>query len=376
MGADYPRKIIHIDMDAFYASVEVRDNPQLTGLPVVVGGPPASRGVVAAASYEARKYGIRSAMPSARAARLCPQAVFLRPNFEKYRAVSGQIHDIFQRYTDLVEGLSLDEAYLDVTRNHLGVPSATRLAQAIKRDILAETRLTASAGVAPNKFLAKVACEERKPNGLFVIRPQDVAAFLLTLPVAKVPGVGQVTLERLQALGVATCGDLQRLSLAELVHHFGRRGEYFYQICRGSDDRPVEPSRDRKSVSVEDTFAEDHDSAPWLLDKLRDLAGRLADRMARAEARGRTVTLKLRLADFRIFTRSRTLPASVDDAETLFAVGRELYEQSGFTGQKLRLLGLGVSQLDGDPHGAEDGRQLSLWDGAPAEAPPGSGSAV
>ncbi len=374
MGANYPRKIIHIDMDAFYASVEVRDHPKLTGLPVVVGGAPASRGVVAAASYEARKYGIRSAMPSARAARLCPQAVFLPPNFENYRAVSAQIHEIFQRYTGLVEGLSLDEAYLDVTQNRLGVPSATRLAQAIKREIVAETRLTASAGVAPNKFLAKVASEERKPNGLFVIRPQDVASFLLTLPVAKVPGVGQVTLERLKALNIATCGDLQGMPLAELVHRFGRRGEYFHQICRGNDDRPVEPSRERKSVSVEDTFAEDHDHLPWLLVKMRDLAERLARRMEQAEARGHTVTLKLRLADFRSFTRSRTLPHAVDDAETLFAVGRELYQQSGLAGQKLRLLGLGVSQLDGDPEPAEDLRQMTLWDGAAPDelASPGS----
>lgn len=372
MASDFPRKIIHIDMDAFYASVEVRDNPQLRGLPVVVGGPPGSRGVVAAASYEARKYGIRSAMPSARAHRLCPQAVFLPPHFGKYREVSGQIHAIFHRYTDLVEGLSLDEAYLDVTRNPVGMPSATRIAQAIKRDILAETRLTASAGVAVNKFLAKVACEERKPNGLFVIRPQDVAAFLLTLPVAKVPGVGHVTLARLKEQGIETCRDLQQRSLAELVHQFGRRGEWFYQICRGIDDRPVEPSRDRKSISVEDTFAEDHDGAGWLMEKLRDLAGRLAARIAAAETRGRTVTLKLRLADFRIFTRSRTLPESVGDEETLFAVGRELYEQSGLAGQKLRLLGLGVHQLDGEPGQEADGRQLTLFEPTAADesAPP------
>jgi DNA polymerase-4 len=371
MANNHPRKIIHIDMDAFYASVEMRDNPKLAGLPVVVGGPPDSRGVVAAASYEARKYGIRSAIPSARAYRLCPQAVFLRPNFEKYRAVSHTIHEIFHRYTDLVEGLSLDEAYLDVTRNRVGAPSATRIAQAIKRDILAETKLTASAGVAPNKFLAKVASEERKPNGLFVIRPQDVAPFVAALSVAKVPGVGHVTLERLKQLDIATCGDLQRVPLAALVHHFGRRGEYFYRIARGVDDRPVEPSRDRKSISIEDTFAEDHAAADWLMDRLKDLAERLGERMAQAEAKGRTITLKMRLADFRILTRSRTIAASTADAHTLLAVGRELYAQSGFTGQKLRLLGLGVSQLDGEPAGTEDGRQLSLWSLPSAGAAPG-----
>jgi DNA polymerase-4 len=367
MTASAPRKIIHIDMDAFYASVEIRDNPELAGLPVVVGGPPAGRGVVAAASYEARKYGIHSAMPSARAYRLCPQAVFLRPDFGKYQRVSAQIHGIFHRYTPLVEGVSLDEAYLDVTRNLAGEPSATRIAQAIKRDILAETRLTASAGVAPNKFLAKVASEERKPNGLFVIRPRDVAAFMLVLPVEKVPGVGQVTLKRLRSLGIATCGDMQRLSLAELTHHFGRRGEYFHRICRGIDGRPVEPERERKSVSVEDTFAEDHGEADWLLAKLEELARRLQARMAEAGAQGRTVTLKLKLADFRSFTRSRTLSHPVSDAATLCAVGRELFAQSGLAGQKLRLLGLGVSHLEDQPRSESGNRQLSLWDGAAAE---------
>lgn len=366
MATGEPRKIIHIDMDAFYASVEIRDHPELAGLPVVVGGSPAGRGVVAAASYEARKYGIRSAMPSARAYRLCPQAVFLRPDFGKYQRVSAQLHAIFRRYTPLVEGLSLDEAYLDVTCNLVGESSATRIAQAIKRDILAETRLTASAGVAPNKFLAKVASEERKPNGLFVIRPRDVDAFMLALPVEKVPGVGKVTLAHLRSLGVVTCGDMQRLSLAELTHHFGRRGEYFHHICRGIDDRPVEPERERKSVSVEDTFAEDHGEADWLLAKLEDLARRLERRLVEADARGRTVTLKLKRADFRLFTRSRTLAHPVSDAATLCAIGRELLAESGLAGHRLRLLGLGVSHLDQQAPPEAGSRQLTLWDGITA----------
>ena len=216
-----PRKIIHVDMDAFYASVEMRDNPALRGHPVVVGGAPNSRGVVAAASYEARKFGIHSAMPCAQAARRCPQAVFVPPNFDKYRHVSGQIHEIFQRYTALVEPLALDEAYLDVTRNMARTPSATRIAEQIKAAIRAETGLTASAGVAPNKFLAKVASEERKPDGLFVIRPEQVADFLVTLPLSRVPGVGPVTLAQLQELGATTCGQLQQVPLEVLAKKFG-----------------------------------------------------------------------------------------------------------------------------------------------------------
>lgn len=358
------RKIIHIDMDAFFASVEVRDNPALRGQPVVVGGSPDSRGVVAAASYEARVFGIHSAMPCARAYRLCPQAVFLRPNFEQYREVSRQIRDIFFRYTSLVEPLSLDEAYLDVTENHLGNPSATRIAQAIKAEILEKTGLTASAGVAPNKFLAKIASDEKKPNGLFVIRPQDVSNFVKTLPLRKVPGVGKATQEIFDAMGVHTCGELESLSLAELNHRFGKRGTWFHRIAKGIDDRPVESERKTKSVSVEDTFAEDHDDPAWLSGQLEELTGRLAARLRKAGLKGRTVTLKLRTSDFHTVTRSSTLPGHTDDEGEILARVRELFQASGLMGQNFRLLGVGMHQLDNDAPAEEDPMQLGFpWAG-------------
>jgi DNA polymerase-4 len=351
-------------MDAFYASVEVRDNPALRGLPVVVGGSPQSRGVVAAASYEARRYGIRSAMPCSRAYRLCPEVVFIQPSFEKYRAVSEQIRQIFHRYSDLVEPLSLDEAYLDVTENKVGEPSATRIAQAIKNDIRAETELTASAGVAPNKFLAKIASEERKPDGLFVIRPEDVASFVAALPLEKVPGIGRATLERLSALELHTCGQLQALALAELIHRFGKRGEWFYELARGIDERPVQPDQERKSVSIEDTFAEDHSDPEWLLARLAELCEGLTLRLKKAGVKGRTVTLKLRLADFRTFTRSHTVLRHTDERAEILAEATRLFHQSGLAGQKLRLLGVGLSQLDTVPAEALAARQLEFpWAG-------------
>ncbi|MEE8436043.1 MAG: DNA polymerase IV [bacterium] len=352
------RKIIHIDMDAFYASVEIRDNPALQGLPVVVGGSPTSRGVVAAASYEARRFGIHSAMACSRADRLCPQAVFIPPSFEKYRAVSGEIRAIFHRVTDLVEPLSLDEAYLDVTENRVGNPSATRIAEVIRADILRDTKLTASAGVAPNKFLAKIASDERKPDGLFVIRPQDVAAFVKILPLGKVPGIGKATLRAFEALGMTTCGQLESLSLAELTHRFGKRGAYFHRIARGIDDRAVEPHRKRKSVSIEDTFAEDHDEPEWLLERLAELSAGLAGRMVSAGVKGRTLTVKLRTAEFHTITRSITLAAPTDEEVTIRAQAEALFRNSGLMGEKLRLLGLGLSQLDNAP--PEPGRESQL----------------
>ena len=356
------RKIIHVDMDAFFASVEVRDEPALRGLPVVVGGSPDSRGVVMAASYEARRFGIHSAMPCSRAARLCPQATFLPPNFKKYRAVSSQIREIFDRYTDLVEPLSLDEAYLDVTQNHLQSPSATWIARDIKRVIFQETALTASAGVASNKFLAKVASDEKKPDGLFVIPPEDVPGFLINLPLGKVPGIGRVTLQAFGDLGVSTCGELQALPMAQLTGQFGKRGEYFYRIARGIDERPVEAHREAKSLSIEDTFPEDHDDQEWLLAKVGELAEGLEKRLRAAGVRGRTLTLKLRLADFRILTRSTTLAEHFDDAPTLKKLGTELFLHSGVVGKKFRLLGLGLSHLDKEEGTRRD--QLELpWAG-------------
>ncbi len=355
------RRIIHIDMDAFYASVEIRDRPELKGLPVVVGGPPNSRSVVMAASYEARKYGIRSAIPCSRAQRLCAQAVFIPPDFSKYRAASARIHEIFHRYTPLVEGLSLDEAYLDVTAQVTRERTATQIARDIKREILAATGLTASAGVAFNKFLAKIASDVNKPDGMFVIPPERAAAFLAELPVGRIPGVGKVTEAALDSSGIRTCGDLLKLTRDELEERFGRRGAYFHEIVRGRDDRPVEPNRERKSISIEDTFAADADDPAWLVERVRELATGLAQRAANAGVRGRTVTLKLKLADFKIFTRSGTLPEPTNRAEVLLETGTRLFWQSGLVGQKMRLLGLGLSHLDeGDVSAPPPGAQMAL----------------
>ena len=357
------KQYAHVDMDTFYVSVELLYRPELRGQPVVVGAPGDQRGVVAAASYEARKFGIHSAMPSSRAQRLCPRVVFLRPNFEKYRAVSRQIREIFHRYTHLVEPLSLDEAYLDVTDNLVHSPSATWIAQDLKSAIYAETALTASAGVSINKFLAKIASEEKKPDGLFVVRPRDVQRFLKELPLGKVPGIGRVTRQQFSELGVHTCGDLQRLSPDELTARFGKRGDYFYRLARGEDDRPVEPHRERKSISIEDTFAEDHDDEDWLLDKLRELTAGLEKRCLAGGVKGRTVTLKMRLADFRIVTRSVTGPEYLGDAAAILPLATRLYRDSGLAGHKLRLLGVGLSHLDTERRLVAppvDDRQLGL----------------
>lgn len=362
MDGERNRKIIHVDMDAFYASVEIRDDPTLRGRPVVVGGSPQSRGVVAAASYEARKFGIHSAMPSSRALRLCPQLVFLRVNFEKYRAASRQIRQIFHRYTHLVEPLSLDEAFLDVTENLVGSPSATWIAQDIKSAIYSETALTASAGVSVNKFLAKIASDERKPDGLFVIRPQDVQRFLRDLPLGKVPGVGRVTQQTFAKMEIHSCGDLQALSLEELTARFGKRGAYFHRLARGLDDRPVEPHRERKSISIEDTFAEDHHEQDWLLDKLKELSDGLEARCKPNNIKGRTVTLKMRLADFRILTRSVTGTEYLGDAQSILPLVTRLYQDSGVAGNKLRLLGVGLAHLNTESKAVAPGddRQLGL----------------
>lgn len=339
------RKIIHVDMDAFYASIEQRDRSELKGRPIAVGGSPNGRGVVAAASYEARKFGIRSAMPSARAAKLCPDLIFVQPRFESYRAVSHQVRDIFARYTDLVEPLSLDEAYLDVTANKQGLASATLTAKAIRDDIFAETGLTASAGVAANKFLAKVATEINKPNGQAVILPEQVAEFLFRLPVAKIFGVGPVTERKLKSMGIETAGDLQRLSVEELTGEFGKLGQWYYDIARGIDERPVSPDRERKSVSAEETFAEDYADLNWLRGYLMRIAERVAERLRKNELKGRTIVVKVKYDDFQQVTRSRTLAAAVDDLDTLIRVGCELLRETEAGERRVRLLGLGVSGL-------------------------------
>ena len=292
------RKIVHIDMDAFYASVEQRDDPQLRGKPVVVAWL-GNRSVVCAASYEARRFGIRSAMPAVRAERLCPEAVFVPPDFPRYRAVSRLVREIFKRHTDLVEPLSLDEAYLDVSENKTGLPTATRVARAIRAQIREELNLTASAGVAPNKFLAKIASDWRKPDGLFVIQPDEVDPFLRPLPVGRLPGVGKVTEARLEKLGIRTVGDLRGLELPALEGPFGRHGLRLYELARGIDNSPVLPDRPTQSVSAEDTFQHD---VP--LSETEPLIRRLAEKTwiaSRKETRiARTVVLKLKTSDFKI----------------------------------------------------------------------------
>ena len=338
------RKIIHIDMDAFYASVEQRDDPSLKGKPVIVGWP-GERSVVCAASYEARKFGVHSAMPATRARRLCPQAVFIHPNFEKYRAVSRDIRTIFERHTPLVEPLSLDEAYLDVTQELTGIPTATETAETIRREIRETTNLTASAGVAPNKFLAKIASDWRKPDGCFVIRPHQVERFLIPLPVRKIPGVGKATEKVLHEMKIETVGDLHEFTQEQLVERFGKWGTRLWELARGIDESPVEPSRPRKSWSSEATFPKDipiDEVAKWIDSEARHLWETLQSK----GMNGRTVTVKLRTGDFRTATRQltpETIPASADD---LAQIGVELLGRFAFSADaKYRLAGIGVSNF-------------------------------
>jgi len=301
------RKIIHVDMDAFYASVEQRDDPALRGRPVVVAWR-GSRSVVCAASYEARVFGVRSAMPAVRAERLCPDAVFVPPDFTRYRAVSRQVREILLRHTDLVEPLSLDEAYLDVTSPKSALSSATEVAKCIRQEIFEETKLTASAGVAPNKFLAKIASDWRKPNGLFVIRPHEAEAFLAPLPVAKIPGVGKVMDTKLEALGIRTCADLREHDVRELERRFGRYGRRLAELAVGIDERAVDPDQQVQSISAEDTFARDVPLAE-IEPMIRSLAAKTWAASRKTERVGRTVVLKLKTSDFHILTRSHTPPA-------------------------------------------------------------------
>jgi len=354
MGAG--RKIIHVDMDAFYAAVEQRDNPALRGCPVIVGGQPNSRGVVSTASYEARKFGIHSAMPTAHAYRLCPHGVFLSPDFSKYVEASRQIRDIFESYTDLVEPLSLDEAFLDVTENKHGNPSATRIAEAIRADILRETRLTASAGIGPNKFIAKVASDMNKPDGIYVVRPEEVAGFLESLPVRRIPGIGRVTEEACKKHGIAACGDFLPHSEEQLLSWFGSSGSWFYRLARGQDDRPVSASRDRKSCGIEDTFSQDLHTVGEAVGKLEQLARGLEKRLAKNSIRGRTVTLKVKYDDFTQITRSRSLHDPVDSAEHLLQTVCDLIPETDVGERPVRLLGISLSHLE-EP---EADRQLLL----------------
>ena len=338
------RKIVHIDMDAFYASVEQRDHPPWRGQPLLVAWS-GSRSVVCSASYEARQFGVRSAMPTRRAQRLCPEAILVPPDFSRYRAVSAQVREIFHCHTDRVEPLSLDEAYLDVTRNKMRLPSATQVARTIRQQIRDELQLTASAGVAPNKFLAKIASDWRKPDGLFVIRPNEVDTFLPPLPVARLPGVGPVTGEKLANLGVRTIGDLQRLDRPMLEGHFGRYGRRLYELARRLDESEVVPHRPTQSISAEDTLAHD-----LFLDELEPLIGRLAEKVwaaARREPRvARTVVLKLKTSEFQTLTRSATPDSPPSSCEELTAIALSLCERVNFSPpQRFRLVGVGLSHF-------------------------------
>lgn len=340
------RKIIHVDMDAFYASVEQRDNPQLRGRPVIVGGAAEARGVVAAASYEARAFGIHSAMPSARARRLCPDAVFLRPRFEVYRAVSRQIRAIFHSYTYLVEPLSLDEAYLDVSEVRQQQGSATRIAREIKRRVQEQTGLTASAGVSYNKLLAKLASDMHKPDGLTVITPDIAPTLMRDLPVTRLPGVGPATAAKMQRLQITSCGELAARPLPELSQAFGRMGLRFQEMAAGVDERRVSPHRAAQSIGAETTFTADIQAIPDLLKELAPLAGKVAERLRSRRLAGRTVTLKIKYADFELITRSRGLDCAVDTAEALHSLMPGLLARTAAGQRPIRLLGITVSRLE------------------------------
>jgi DNA polymerase-4 len=355
------RKIVHVDMDAFYASVEQRDDPTLRGKPVVVAWP-GKRSVVCAASYEARRFGVRSALPALTAERLCPEAIFVKPDFVRYKAVSLAVREIFQRHTERIEPLSLDEAYLDVTENKMQLPTATRVAKMIREQIRDELNLTASAGVAPNKFLAKIASDWKKPNGLFVIQPHEVQSFLLPLSVGRIPGVGQVTENRMKAVGVATVGDLYNLELSALEDHFGSYGLRLYQLARGIDHNPVVPNRVSKSISAEDTFPEDIPLADTEA-QIRCLAEKVWKSSHDNARAAKTVVLKLKTKEFNSLTRSLTLPAPPISCDELTDVALALRERVEMGPKQLfRLVGVGLSnfQTVEDP-------ASPLFDGEPVE---------
>jgi DNA polymerase-4 len=338
------RKIIHVDMDAFYASVEQRDNPALRGRPVAVGHA-GRRGVVAAASYKARAFGVRSALPSVTALRQCPELVFVKPRFEVYRAVSRQIHGVFAEFTDVIEPLALDEAYLDVTADLAELNSAWATARAIRARILEETGLTASAGVSYNKFLAKLASGQRKPNGQFAVQPGEGEAFVASLPVAKFHGVGPATAKRMHAAGIHTGADLREWPREALVRRFGKAGAWYFGLARGVDERPVNPSRERKSSGTETTFEEDLTDPARIAAAVLAMADDVWAWCERTGARGRTVTVKIKWADFRQTTRSRTSPATVDSRENLHAVCRSLLSTVLPAALGIRLVGVTLSNF-------------------------------
>lgn len=338
------RKILHVDMDAFYASVEQLDNPDLKGKPLAVGGG-SKRGVVSAASYEARKYGVRSAMPGFTAQKLCPQLIFVKPRFERYKEISSKIRKIFLDYTDLVEPLSLDEAYLDVTENKKGNPSATLIAKEIRQRIFDEVGLTASAGISINKFIAKVASDYNKPNGQKTVNPEEVEEFLENLDVKKFYGVGKVTQAKMYEMGIYTGKDLKSKSEEFLTEHFGKSGGHYYRIVRGIHLSEVKPNRERKSLGAERTFSDNVSSEIYMLERLQNIAEELQRRLQKSRVAGRTVTLKIKYSDFTLQTRSKTLPYYVSDADILLETAKDLLYQEKMK-NSVRLLGLSLSNLN------------------------------
>jgi DNA polymerase-4 len=353
-----PRQILHVDMDAFFAAIEQLDQPELRGKPVLVGGDPKGRGVVSTASYEARPFGCHSAMPMAQAVRLCPQAIIVRPRMERYAEVSRRMFETLEQFTPLVEPLSIDEAFLDVTGSERLFGTALEIARELKRRINAETKLTASVGVAPNKFLAKLASDLRKPDGLVVVPPDGVRGFLDPLPIQRLWGVGKATLKRFEELRVRTFGDLRRLTEPELRRHFGEAGEHFYHLVRGDDERPVIPDRQAKSISHEQTFAIDVTDLEYLRGVLLDQTEAVARRLRRHESLARTVTVKIRRHDFNTITRRSTLAAPTDETAMFWQAAAGLFDEwSREKPPPVRLLGMGVSQLSD-----REGQQLTLFD--------------
>lgn len=351
-------KIIHVDMDAFYASVEQRDNPELKGLPVAVGGS-SKRGVVAAASYEARKYGVFSAMSSVIAFQKCPNLIFVKPRFDHYKRISAEIREIFHEYTDVVEPLSLDEAYLDVTNNKKNMPSATMIAQEIKDKIKAKTNLTASAGISVNKFLAKTASALDKPDGLSVILPQEAEEFVAQLPINKFHGIGKVTAKKMNEIGIFTGADLKRWSEKDLINRFGKAGSYYFNIAYGRDDRKVNPNRIRKSISSEDTFENDLTDLREMHQELEKLCKNVFNWMDKNQKFGKTITVKIKFSDFKVITRSKTHAIEITALSTMVKMSTELLNGVQLDNLAIRLLGVGISNF-AFPADKPSGAQLTI----------------
>ena len=356
--SEHYRKIIHVDMDAFYASVEQMDNPELKGKPLAVGGSEV-RGVVSAASYEARKFGVRSAISGIQAKKLCPDLIFVRPRFDRYKEISKKIRKIFHDYTDLVEPLSLDEAYLDVTENKKGNPSATLIAQEIRKRIFEEVGLTASAGISVNKFVAKIASDYNKPNGQKTVNPDEVEAFLEKLDIKKFYGVGKVTAEKMYQLGIFTGYDLKQKPLEYLEKHFGNSGFHYYQICRGIHNSAVKPNRKIKSVGAERTFGENLSSEIFMEERLQSIAKELEKRLQKSKISGKTITLKIKYSDFTLQTRSKTLPYFVSDKNIILDVAKDLLYQERLR-NSVRLLGISIHNLNNEEKTKTDLPQKSV----------------